>query len=81
MLYYLRLVLTPNAVTEEAAIRAMAQLAKDVSAKGLTKQDLLVLLPYCPRGGKRSADLVCVPRYFIPNLVDQVLILSAARRG
>jgi E3 ubiquitin-protein ligase SHPRH len=46
------------AVTEESAIRAMGQLRTDVGKKGLVEKDILVRMPYCPRGGILSAYLV-----------------------
>ncbi|THH15865.1 hypothetical protein EW146_g4683 [Bondarzewia mesenterica] len=45
-------------VTEQSATRAMAHLARDVGTKGLSKNDLLVPLLYCPRGGIRSYHLM-----------------------
>ena len=45
-------------VTEESAMRAMGQLRTDVGKKGLVGKDILVRMPYCPRGGILSAYLV-----------------------
>ena len=45
-------------VTEESAVKAMAQLRTDVGKKKLIEKDILVRMPYCPRGGILSAYLV-----------------------
>lgn len=45
-------------VTEESAMRAMGQLRTDVGKKGLVGKDILVRMPYCPRGGILSTYLV-----------------------
>lgn len=66
-----RLKLTTFAtVTEVSATRAMAQLKLDVTTswnrQGVNLERLLVPLPYCPKGGIRSADLVCTTPPFPP---------------
>jgi len=45
-------------VTEKSAVRAMTELNTDVGRKGLVEKDILVKMPYCPRGGILSAYLV-----------------------
>ena len=45
-------------VTEESALRAMAQLRTDVGKKKLVEKDIVVGVPYCPRGGILSTYLV-----------------------
>ncbi|KAI0078425.1 hypothetical protein K474DRAFT_1594151 [Panus rudis PR-1116 ss-1] len=44
--------------TEEAAKRAMAQLAHDAAMKGLQENELYVDVPYFGKGGIRSTDLM-----------------------
>jgi hypothetical protein len=56
--YSVRL-LTFCAGHEDNAIRAMAQLNRDAAAKGLTKNALLIDVPFCEPGGIRSRELVC----------------------
>jgi hypothetical protein len=45
-------------VTEESAMKAMTHLRTDAGKKKLVEKDILVKLPYCPRGGILSANLV-----------------------
>lgn len=68
-------------------MRAMAQLRTDVGKKRLVEKDILVRMPYCPRGGILSAYLVCGSQVIIrllttktyakleeaDKLIDQVL--------
>ena len=44
--------------TEESATRAMAQLKADIGKRKLAKKDILVEIPYFPRGGILSSYLV-----------------------
>ena len=44
--------------TEESATRAMAQLRADIGKRKLAKKDILVEIPYFPRGGILSTYLV-----------------------
>lgn len=46
--------------TEEAAKRAMGQLAHDASTKGITQKELMIKVPYCSKGGIKSWELVRV---------------------
>jgi hypothetical protein len=39
-------------------VRAMGQLRTDIGKKDLVEKDILVKMPYCPRGGILSAHLV-----------------------
>ncbi len=39
-------------------MKAMAQLSIDIGKMKLLEEDILVEVPYCPRGGIRSAHLV-----------------------
>ncbi|KAH9986179.1 hypothetical protein BJV74DRAFT_878530 [Russula compacta] len=55
--------------TEESAMKAMAQLRTDVGKKRLVEKDILVRMPYCPRGGILSAYLL----EEADKLIDQVL--------
>lgn len=49
---------TPLSVPEESAMRAMAQLGADIGKRKLAEKDILVEIPYCPRGGILSTHLV-----------------------
>ncbi len=49
---------TPLSVPEESAMKAMAQLGADVGKRKLVEKDILVEVPYCPRGGILSTHLV-----------------------
>jgi len=60
------------AVTEESAVRAMAQLGTDVGKKRLVKKDILVKMPYCPRGGILSAYLVRESQDIIAILIAKI---------
>ncbi|KAI0298963.1 SNF2 family N-terminal domain-containing protein [Multifurca ochricompacta] len=55
--------------TEESAMKAMAQLGADVGRKKLVEKDILVKVPYCPRGGILSTYLL----EEADELVDRVL--------
>lgn len=59
----------PASVTEESAIRAMGQLAKDAGRKGFAEKDLLVDVPFCPQGGIRSALLVSYGQFDAVNRI------------
>ena len=50
----------------------MAQLRTDVGRKRLIKEDILVRVPYCPRGGILSAYLVCKFLYIIAILTTNI---------
>jgi E3 ubiquitin-protein ligase SHPRH len=60
------------AVTEESAVRAMAQLRIDVGKKRLSKKDILVRMPYCPRGGILSTYLVRKSQDIIAILIAKL---------
>ncbi|KAI0246671.1 SNF2 family N-terminal domain-containing protein [Lactifluus subvellereus] len=55
--------------TDESAVRAMAQLKTDVGKKKLVERDILVEVPYCPRGGILSTYLL----EEADELIDRVL--------
>lgn len=50
----------------------MAQLGTDVGRKRLVKKDILIRLPYCPRGGILSAYLVCKSLDIIDILTTKI---------
>lgn len=50
--------MTPISVSEESAMRAMAQLGADIGKKKLVEKDIFVEVPYCPQGGILSTYLV-----------------------
>ncbi len=53
--------------TEEAAKRAMGQLAHDAFTKGITKKELMIKVPYCSKGGIKSWELVRVDADRLPE--------------
>ncbi len=50
----------------------MAQLGTDVGKKRLVKKDILVKMPYCPRGGILSAYLVRESQDIIAILIAKI---------
>ncbi|KAH9001925.1 SNF2 family N-terminal domain-containing protein [Lactarius hatsudake] len=54
---------------EESAMRAMAQLRTDIGKRKLVEKDILVEVPYCPRGGILSTHLL----EEADELIDRVL--------
>ncbi|KAH9964865.1 SNF2 family N-terminal domain-containing protein [Russula dissimulans] len=57
--------------TEESAKRAMAQLNTDVGKRRLVEKDILVKMPYCPKGGIFSAYLLEETDKLINRVVNE----------
>jgi hypothetical protein len=58
----------------------MAQLRADVGKKRLVKKDILVKLPYCPRGGILSAYLVRKSKDIIAILTAEIYFQAGGSR-
>ncbi|KAH9943662.1 SNF2 family N-terminal domain-containing protein [Amylocystis lapponica] len=63
-----RLLLKSN---EEAAKRAMVKLGRTEQVKALKEKELYTKVPYCPKGGIRSADLMEEANEMIDGLLNQ----------